>query len=93
MEYISLNNCVHGGLYKVSARNFSLGVYTGKEQGFIGIRHKFTMVFLDLEYHWDTGPPYGTVKPIEFLEHYSSHISISNSELLKWLQKKEEYYL
>lgn len=30
------------------------------------------MVFLFEEYHWDTGEPYGTAKPLEELEDMSS---------------------
>lgn len=67
-EYITLENCRHGALYRINARNFSIGIYDEDNQGFIGIRTKFTMQFLDLEFHWDTGAPYGTVKPLEFLE-------------------------
>lgn len=35
--------------------------------GFIGIRLKFGSKYLFTEYHWDQGPPYGTVQPKEDL--------------------------
>lgn len=92
-EYISLDDCIHGGLYRVYARNFSLGVYEKEKQGFIGIRHKFKMKFLDLEFHWDTGPPYGTVKPIELLEHSLYYVTPRSNQLFEWLKEKNEHYL
>lgn len=52
-KYIKLDDCIHGNLYKINARNFNLGVYTLGEQGFLGIRYKFGSEFLALEYHWD----------------------------------------
>lgn len=67
-KWLSLGDCEHGFLYLVNARNFTYGVYNEKQKGFIGIRHKFKMVFLDLEFHWDTGAPYGTVKPINVIK-------------------------
>ena len=57
-------NCCQGGIYDVDARNFSVAVYAG-ETKFIGIRFKFGNTFLDTEYHYDTGFPYGTVTPME----------------------------
>jgi hypothetical protein len=59
-----MDQCVKGGVYRIHSRNLSLGVYDGN-QGFIGIRYKFGDRYLFTEYHWDQGPPYGTVHPIE----------------------------
>lgn len=60
---ISLNDCVHRGVYKINSRNLSIGVFNKDNNGFIGIRRKFDAIYLDTEYHWDTGAPFGTVKP------------------------------
>lgn len=68
MTYIPLSECKHGWLYKVYSRNLTLRVYREDRKGFIGIREKFGNKFLFVEYHWDTGPPFGTVKPLECLE-------------------------
>jgi hypothetical protein len=92
-NYISLDECTHSGLYRIYARNFSLGVYNQKDQGFIGIRQKFTMVYLDLEFHWDTGAPYGTVKPSEFLEWCPVDVDEKNDKLFEWLKERREHYL
>ena len=67
-EHIPLAECKHGGLYRIFSRNLSLGVFNKPSQGFIGIREKFGHHYLFTEYHWDTGPPFGTVHPKELLE-------------------------
>jgi hypothetical protein len=71
-SYIPLASCKHGFLYRLDSRNLRYGVFNEKTKGFMGIRRKFTMVFLFEEYHWDTGEPYGTVKPLEELEDISN---------------------
>jgi hypothetical protein len=65
-DFIPLLKCKRGFLYKIHSRNLSIGVFNGKD-GFIGIRTKFGNKFLFTEYHWDTGAPYGTTKPLEEL--------------------------
>lgn len=57
---IPMGECVKGHLYKIQSRNLSVGVYDG-DSGFIGIRTKFYDKYLFTEYHFDTGPPHGTV--------------------------------
>jgi hypothetical protein len=64
MGYIPLDQCKHGYGYKIRSRNLSYGVFNAKKNGFIGIRLKFGERYLFAEYHWDTGAPHGTVKPI-----------------------------
>lgn len=70
-----IKDCIKGNLYKISARNFTLAVYDGN-MGFIGVRGKFKNEFLDTEYHWDKGPPFGTVKPLIDLGPIPNHIPI-----------------
>jgi hypothetical protein len=105
---ISLKECIHGGLYRINSRNLSFGVFNASEQGFVGIRQKFYDEFLDYEYHLDTGPPFGTVAPKEFLEQCplgdleTSHIirkkedglnyARTNQILFDWLKEKEKQY-
>ncbi len=59
---ISLADCIKGRVYRLHSRNLARGVYDG-EQGFIGIREKFGSLYLDTEYHWETGAPHGTASP------------------------------
>ena len=59
---ISLSECKKRRVYKLHSRNLLFGVFDG-DTGFIGIRTKCGSRFLDTEYHWDTGPPFGTARP------------------------------
>lgn len=62
-DYIKMEDCEKGYIYKISSRNLRLGVYDGN-QGFIGVREKFGTLYLFTEFHYDQGPPYGTVFPM-----------------------------
>jgi hypothetical protein len=64
---ISLADCQRGGIYRIKSRNLPIGVFNGVD-GFIGIREKFWDYFLFTEYHHDTGPPFGTVTPLELID-------------------------
>ena len=57
---IPMEECIARRVYKIESRNLTVGVYDGK-QGFIGIREKFGHRNLFTEFHWDQGPPFGTV--------------------------------
>jgi len=64
--WIPMEECKTRRLYRIRSRNLRVGVYDGKE-GFLGIRTKFGSRYVFTEYHWDQGPPHGTVKPQEDL--------------------------
>jgi hypothetical protein len=81
MKYIALADCKISHIYKIYARNFKIGVFDGSD-GFIGIREKFGSRYLFTEYHWDTGEPHGTVKPIEDIGELPSEIEPLNSNKL-----------
>lgn len=79
MEYIKLEDCQRGKIYRIKARNFSIGVFDG-QQGFIGVRNKFDYEFLATEYHYDAGDgTWGTAKPFEIV-----------GEVPSWIDLKEE---
>lgn len=63
-DFLPIAECEHGWLYHIKARNFRLGIYNEPKKEFIGIRTKFGSRYLAGEDHWDTGEPFGTVKPI-----------------------------
>lgn len=85
-NYISLNNCKDGYLYKIKARNSQLGIFSKKDSGFIISRKKFTYNYLFIEYHWDLGyEGFGTVKPLEELEKVKH---MNKKEMLDFLNKK-----
>lgn len=60
---IPLNECVDRGIYLINSRNLRIGVYVATRQAFIGIRKKFGDRYLFAEFHYECGPPYGTVRP------------------------------
>jgi hypothetical protein len=66
--YIPLDQCKDGFLYHIAARNATLGINRAKDKGFEIRREKFGNIFSFIEDHWDTGEPYGTVKPLREIE-------------------------
>ena len=96
-DWIPMTECVHGTLYRVAARNFTIGVYTVEQQGFVGVREKFSKRFPFVEYHWDTGEPHGTAKPIEIIDICPHDIAagrwiegswVENTEIMRWLERR-----
>jgi len=75
-EYIPKKDLVIGQKYSCEARNFRYGVWNGKS--FDYMREKFGDTFQDQEFHYDDGPPFGTVKPIceSRPEHYISRMYV-----------------
>lgn len=69
-KYLALNDCRDGYLYHIAARNASVGIFWKKKDGFILLRHMLSHTYLFTEYHWDTGEPFGTVKPLSEIELY-----------------------
>lgn len=64
-KYIPKDQLIIGTQYTCNARNFTVGTWNG--EAFDYMRTKFGDTFPDTEYHWDDGPPYGTVKPLKKL--------------------------
>lgn len=90
MNYIPLDDCVDGMLYRLSSRNLTVGVFHKETKGFIGIREKFGDLYLFTEFHWDTGPPFGTVLPKEAIGPCPIKLlDENNKELFDWFQKHE----
>lgn len=99
MAHIPLDQCQHGKLYHIKARNFRLGIYNEPKREFIGIRTKFGSRYLFGEYHWDQGPPHGTVKPIAKLEQAPSWTladwpegTPDYDDIFAWLEAKDDAY-
>lgn len=61
---VALASCRARSVYRLWSRNLTLGVFDGRE-GFIGIRTKIGARFLFREFHWDTGPPFGTARAFD----------------------------
>jgi len=69
-NWIPMEECKDGYVYKIAARNGGFGIYNEETKGFKLSRHKFGDNYIFEEYHWDTGAPYGTVKPLEDFGRY-----------------------
>ncbi len=76
---IPLEYCRDGFLYQVKSINLSFGVFRSKDCGFIGIREKFGRLRLDTEYHAETGPPFGSVRPLLELEAVPKGMSLEET--------------
>ena len=68
MEYIKREQCLERHLYHIASRNLKFGVFDVSSNGFIGMREKFGDRYAFTEFHYDNGPPYGTVRPLKLLE-------------------------
>lgn len=68
MEYIPLAQCKDHYTYIIRSRNLIVGVFRESTGGFMGIREKFGSEYLFEEFHYDTGAPFGTVRPVRVLE-------------------------
>jgi hypothetical protein len=78
-SYIPLTSCKSRGIYMLHSRNLSIGVFNPENNGFIGIREKFGDKFLFTEFHYDTGAPFGTVRPLKEIGLLPGDILISES--------------
>lgn len=65
---IPLSECEDRRVYRIHSRNLKFGAFDVRKGGFVGIREKFGERYLFVEFHHDTGPPFGTVRPKEALE-------------------------
>jgi hypothetical protein len=91
-EHIPMDQCKEGFLYIIDARNSKLGIYDTENMSFTISRYKIGNNFLFEEYHWDTGSPYGTAKPLKEIMEVPA---MSDEEKLiflnaKWVELKEE---
>lgn len=85
-KYVPLDECEDSYLYLIVARNSYLGIYNEKDKSFTISRFKFKSNFLFDEDHWDTGEPYGTVKPLEKICEVKQFEN--DEEKLKYLNDK-----
>lgn len=88
-NYLPIEKCEEGYLYLIIARNSYLGIFK-KENIFFISRQKSITNFVDIEYHWDIGEPFGTAYP--YFKLLKTPEFRDNNEKLKWLNKMEEIY-
>lgn len=82
-DYIPIEKCRDGYVYAIYARNSSIGIYNTLNKSFTVSRIKFGSNYLFDEYHWDTGAPFGTVKP--YREMWQAPSFKNDDEKLKYL--------
>lgn len=66
--YITMDKLKPFYLYRIHARNAVLGIWLPEKKGFMIRRNKFGDWFDFIEYHYDSDPCFGTVKPLKELE-------------------------
>lgn len=91
LDKFKMTDCKERYLYRIHSRNLKLGVFHSKG-AFLGIREKFGSRYLFDEYHWDQGPPFGTVKPLQELNRVPDEVGAierDNEELFKYLEREE----
>lgn len=76
-KYLTIDECENRGVYRISSRNLSVGVFRKETSGFVGIREKFGDMFLFEEAHFDTGAPFGTVFPKEKIGQLPDDIELT----------------
>jgi len=76
VKYLKMVELREGGTYRIIARNADIGIWMLRIRGFLILRTKFSDTFLFVEYHWDTGEPHGTVKPLAFIEDSPFQLSV-----------------
>lgn len=90
MDYLKVEDLKPGYLYRIKARNGTVGVWDPDKGEFLLSRLKFGSNFVFGEVHWDLDPHFGTVKPLEELEESPFDMEdYSRGELLKYLNKWE----
>lgn len=97
-DYLGIAKMQAGMAYAIWARNAYVGIWLPDEQGFLLTRYKLAQApVLFVEYHWDTGEPFGTAKPLRLLEKcpfpalpdISYLDQIQNAALCVWLDDLE----
>jgi hypothetical protein len=62
-HYLPLDQMRDKFVHLIHARNSYIGIWIAEEKGLVLLRQKFDRLFLDVEYHWDKGAPFGTAQP------------------------------
>ena len=64
-NYLSIGELHSGHTYLINARNSNVGIWLPEKEGFLIRRIKMERIYPFVEYHWDQGEPYGTVRPFK----------------------------
>ena len=96
---LPIEECQQGHAYVLCSRNLLIGVclrgLDPKEQfsiSFVGIREKLGHRYLDTEYHWDCGEPFGTANPLRDLGLVPSDVIANDERLFHWLESAQKQH-
>ena len=67
-DYLKIEALKNHYVYEIKARNAKYGIWIEDKKAFLISRWKFKRNYLFLEYHWDIGEQFGTVKPKKLIE-------------------------
>ena len=67
-DYLTVDELKDGYLYRIMARNGTVGVWKPETGEFVLSRYKFGFNYTFGEFHWDLSPDFGTARPYEELE-------------------------
>jgi hypothetical protein len=73
---IPLADCIDGHVYRINSRNLAYGAFREETGGFMGVREKFSNLYLFEEYHYEA-PSFATVQPEEDLGLLPGDIEIT----------------
>jgi len=94
IDYIKVENLKDGYLYKILARNSSIGIWQEDKGEFLISRFKFGDNYLFGEIHYDLSDHFGTVRPIKEIcktpfEEINQFIEDGNGKIiLNYLNEK-----
>ncbi|MDO9566892.1 MAG: hypothetical protein Q7J15_09150 [Candidatus Desulfaltia sp.] len=95
-QWIPLEQCKDNHLYRIAARNSTLGIWRSQKQGFEIRRDKLGSVYRFLEFHWDWQggeilfgkKMLGTAKPLMEIEQAPAFKS--EKEFIEYMERKFE---
>ena len=84
MEYLKVEELKPFYLYRIRARNGTVGIWRPEKGDFILSRMKFGDNFTFGEIHWDLCTSFGTAKPLEELEKSPFTEKDLESKVMTW---------
>ena len=88
--YLKVEKLKPGYLYRIKARNGTVGIWDPDKGEFVLSRYKFGSNFTFGEIHWDLSDSFGTAKPWEELEKSPFTVDQLKSHLMR--VKGKEYW-
>lgn len=93
MKKIPMEDLEARRVYRLASRNLVVGAWRPSTRGFVGIREKFSSIYLFEEYHADADPHMGTVaamEPMDAVVPEGMELSEDSDDLLAWMLEVEK---